>query len=68
MRTKDPIVEQLVKDRIPVKLEGHLFIVERNPIGSCDDCYFFEKQCPKRAITICCSNGGNIFKLLEQNK
>lgn len=68
MRTKDPIVEELVKHHIPVKLGNDLFIVEKNPIGSCDGCYFIGGNCPSRAITICCSNGGNIFKLVEQIK
>lgn len=41
-------------------------IVKPSPTGTCDGCYFLGKKCPNRAVTICCSNGGNIFKLVEE--
>lgn len=68
MTIRDPFIETLVKDKTPIVLGGVKVTVEKNPLGSCDGCYFLGKQCPSRAITICCSNGGNIFKLVEEIK
>lgn len=44
------------------------FNIIHNKKGSCDECYFRGKTCPILAVTICCSNGGNIFKLVEEIK
>lgn len=39
------------------------FDIVRQPNGSCDGCCLKGSQCPSKAITICCSHGGNILKL-----
>lgn len=67
MVIKDKELEDIIVNKTPICINGTEYIVERNPIGSCDECYFLGKTCPMRAVTICCSNGGNILKLKEQN-
>lgn len=49
-------------------IDNKQFIIESNPIGSCDGCYFLNKNCPTLARRYCCSNGGNILILEKQNK
>ena len=68
MRIKDPRIDEQIKNKIPIKIKDSMFFIERNPKGSCDGCYFKDKTCPKDAVTICCSNGGNILKLIERNE
>lgn len=67
MRIKDPFIEQLIKDHIPIRIGNNEYYIEKSPLGSCNGCCFKEEQCPSKAVTICCSNGGNILKLKEQN-
>ena len=63
----DKQIEHLVTTHTPIKIKDIEYYIERSPLGSCDGCYFYKKQCPSKAVTICCSNGGNILKLKEQN-
>lgn len=67
MVTKDQIIEDLIKTNTPVEIRGNEYYIQKNPSGSCDGCYFLGRSCPSRAVTICCSNGGNILKLKEQD-
>lgn len=67
MTINDPFIEQLVRSHTPILIGENEFYIERSPLGSCDGCYFHEKRCSSKAVTICCSNGGNILKLKEQN-
>lgn len=67
MVTKDKLIEEMITNNTPININGADFLIEKNPIGSCDGCYFLSRNCPSKAITICCSNGGNILKLKEQN-
>lgn len=68
MTLNDQELAKIVRDRIPVTIDNKQFIVESNPIGSCDDCYFLNKNCPTLARRYCCSNGGNILILEKQSK
>lgn len=68
MITNDPELHKIVRERIPVIIDDMEFIVQRNPLGSCDGCYYLGKECPNRARAICCSNGGNILVLKPTNK
>lgn len=65
MTLKDQKLAEIVKNKIPVIINNKRYIVESNPIGTCDGCYFVDKECPAKAVNICCSNGGNIFKIIE---
>lgn len=74
MVIKDQKIEQMIKEGKTIEIEGELLKIIANRRGSCDGCYFdqFEKpyphnNCPKLAVTICCSNGGNIFEKVEKN-
>lgn len=64
----DQELAKIVRDRIPVTIDNKQFIIESNPIGSCDGCYFLNRNCPTLARRYCCSNGGNILILEKQNK
>ena len=68
MVIRNPIIDEKIKNKIPVRIKGNDYLIESNPKGSCDNCYFIDKTCPKDAVTICCSNGGNILKLIERNE
>lgn len=68
MVVKDPKIDDYIKNKTPIKIRDNTFLIERNPKGSCDGCYFKDKTCPKDAVTICCSNGGNILKLIKKIK
>lgn len=39
------------------------YLIEKHPSGSCESCCFIGSQCPSEAITICCSDGGNVLKV-----
>lgn len=65
MNLRDVELENITKNKIPVTINNKEYIVESNPIGTCDGCYFLDKSCPARAVNICCSNGGNILKIVE---
>lgn len=68
MRTNNPFITKLVKEKMPINIENKWFVVISNPLGSCNDCYFSDKErCPQKAVTICCSNGGNILKLSKRH-
>lgn len=67
MTLNDQELAKIVRDRIPVTIDNKQFIVESNPIGSCDGCYYLDKNCPTLARRYCCSNGGNILRLKKQN-
>lgn len=67
MNLRDVELENIVKNKIPVTINNKKYIVESNPIGTCDGCYFVDKGCPAKAVNICCSNGGNILKLLKHS-
>lgn len=61
MIINDSKLADIIRSRTPVIINNKPFIVEPNPIGSCDGCYFLEKNCPTLARKYCCSNGGNIL-------
>lgn len=65
MNLKDTKLKNIVKNRVPILINNREYIVEANPLGTCDGCYFLEKNCPAKAVNICCLNGGNILKLVE---
>lgn len=67
MRLNDPIIENMVRNKTELTFGDVKVIVKPSPTGTCDGCYFLGKKCPNRAVTICCSNGGNIFKLVEKH-
>lgn len=52
MTLNDQELAKIVRDRIPVTIDNKQFIVESNPIGSCDGCYFLNKNCPTLARTL----------------
>ena len=39
MTLNDQELAKIVKNRMPVTIDNKQFIVESNPIGSCDGCY-----------------------------
>lgn len=53
-----------VRDR-SIKLGNTTYDIVSNPRGSCDGCCFYASECPRKAITICCSAGGNILKVAK---
>lgn len=65
MNLRDVELENIIKNKISVTINNKEYIVESNPIGTCDGCYFLDKDCPAKAVSICCSNGGNIFKIMK---
>lgn len=67
MVIKDPFIQKLIKEHTPITIGDNEYYIEKSPLGSCDGCVFKETWCPTKAVTICCSNGGNILKLKEQN-
>lgn len=67
MRLQDPVLEDIVQHDRSIIISGKWFKVRKSPTGSCDNCYFLDKEkCPVLAVTMCCSNGGNIFELDEE--
>ena len=68
MTLYDPELAEIIRKGTPVEIQSKQFIVESNPIGSCDGCYFLNRNCPTLARRYCCSNGGNILILEKQNK
>lgn len=65
----------MIKEHKTIKIAEEEFEIVANKRGSCDGCYFDqysdkpfpENNCPRLAVTICCSNGGNILKKVENN-
>lgn len=66
MVINDQELAEIVKHNIPVEIEGKQYTVWSHKSGSCDGCAF-ERQpkCPTLARRYCCSNGGNILKLVS---
>lgn len=50
-----------------IQLGNTTYDIVSNTKGSCDGCCFHGSQCPSKAITICCSHGGNILKVAKLN-
>lgn len=67
MTVNDPYIAELIKNNTPIDIAGKLYSIKPNPIGSCNSCYFYNKICPSKAVTICTSNGGNILKRYKEN-
>ena len=69
MMLNDPELTELIKKQIPVEICGTQYLIQSQKSGLCDNCYFEDKdKCPTKAVSICCSNGGNILKILEPTK
>ena len=70
MVIRDQELERIVNNKIPVNINNKLFTVVKNPTGSCNGCYFYENNepCASKAVCICCSNGGNVLKLVDDGK
>lgn len=69
MIVNDPNITKMIKERKTIEIDGKQLYIIANKRGTCDGCYFdqFNKSwpdnsCPRLAVTICCSNGGNIFE------
>lgn len=70
MVINDPRITQIIKERRTIEIAGNKYYIIANKQGSCDGCYFNqhsdkpypENNCPMLAVTICCSNGGNILR------
>lgn len=43
MTLNDQELAKIVKNRTPVIIDNKQFIIESNPIGSCDGCYYLDK-------------------------
>ena len=58
----DKELAEIIKNNIPVEINSKQYLIEANKSGSCDGCAFMNSgKCPQRAVTYCCSNGGNIL-------
>lgn len=70
MTTQDPLIEQMIRDKKPMLISGKYYLIEKNPKGTCEGCVLYNElnQCPTRAVNICTSNGGNVFKELENGR
>lgn len=45
-----------------IEIDNKIFLIEKEPHGWCDGCYFLDsKYCPTMARKICCT-GGMILK------
>ena len=75
MVINDQKLALMIKENRTIEINGEEFRIIANKRGSCDGCYFSEytdkvypeNNCPILAVTICCSNGGNIFEKVEKN-
>ena len=64
----------MVREGKTIEINKEHFRIIANRAGSCDGCYFDslkdkefpESNCPVLAVTICCSNGGNILKKVKE--
>lgn len=66
MTLNDPELAKIIKNSIAVEIDNKKFTVEPAIGGRCDGCYFQSKpKCPTKAVNMCTSNNGNIFKLKE---
>ena len=69
MTIYDSELAEIIKSQTPVEINGLQYIIEPNRSGSCDGCAFIGSgKCPQRAVTYCCSNGGNILVKANQTK
>lgn len=52
-----------------VEVDGIKYEIVSNPTGSCLGCYFYPAKCDHvpKVTTICCSHGGNVLVLPQQN-
>lgn len=68
MILNDPDLAEIVKEGTPVEINSKQYQVIRQRSGSCEGCAFQQlNRCPDLARQYCCSNGGNILKLVKQN-
>ena len=67
MIVRCPHIQKMINNKTSIRIDDKDFYIKENAKGSCDGCYFLGKKCPSAAVTICYSNGGNIFELKEQN-
>lgn len=66
MTINDPELARIIKNKLPIDINGKQFIVESSKRGKCDGCYFQNQlTCPVKAVTYCTSNGGNILKIKQ---
>lgn len=66
MTINDPELAEIVKRGLAVEIDNRQYTVHQQRSGSCDGCAFeSERRCPSIARQYCCSNGGNILKLVE---
>ncbi len=69
MMLHDPELAEIIKNHQPVEIAGKQYYIEPNRSGSCDGCAFEGKsKCPQRAVTYCCSNGGNILIAVDNGQ
>lgn len=68
MNVRDEGIDKIIDSNGTVNINNQEFYIQRNPSGSCDGCYFHDKRCASKALTICCSNGGNVLKLKEDGR
>lgn len=69
MTIYDSELAEIIKSQTPVEINGLQYIIEPDRSGSCDGCAFIGSgKCPQRAVTYCCSNGGNILVKANQTK
>ena len=74
MVIRDLKIEQMIEEGRTIEIEHEQFQIIANRKGSCDGCYFDQlkdklfpaSNCPMLAVTICCSNGGNILKKVKK--
>lgn len=48
MVIRNPIIDEKIKNKIPVRIKGNDYLIESNPKGSCDGCYFIDNNMPQR--------------------
>lgn len=67
MIINDPELANIVRNGTPVNIEGIPYTVHKSKGGSCDGCYFKDKErCPVKAVTYCTSNHGNILRIVDE--
>ena len=66
MTINDPELTKIIKNKLPVDINGHQCILESSKGVKFDACYFQSQlTCPLKAVTYCTSNGGNILKIKQ---
>ena len=52
MTINDPELARIIKNKLPIDINGKQFIVESSKGGKCDGCYFQSQlTCPVKAVT-----------------